>query len=81
MSEPMPGLLVARHVLWRIAMLCTVVSVVVVVITSLIPGATLSATFGFAAVLTGIFLYTGIACWIAYAVVRLVATYRLKSPE
>lgn len=62
-------------------MFCTVVSLGVILVSVFIPGVTTANGYGFLFVLVGIILYAGIACWIAYGVVWLVATYRLKSLE
>lgn len=81
MTERTPGLLVARHVLWRIALTCTVASLAVIATTSLIPGVSIANGYRFVYVLVGIILYAGIACWIAYGVVRMIGTYRYKTSE
>ena len=62
-------------------MLCTIVSVAAVVITSLIPGTSMSDGFKFVTILMGIVFYIGVACWIAYAVVRMVGRERLADEE
>lgn len=77
-TQRAPGLLVARRVLWRIAMLCTIVGLSVVVATSLIPGGTEFNGFQAVAVIAAAVVYIGVAVWIAYAIVRMVGRERLS---
>ncbi len=77
MSDQTPGLLVARRVLFKIALWCTVLSVATIAITSLIPGTATTNGFEFVTILMAIVFYIGVACWIAYAVVRMVGRERL----
>jgi protein-S-isoprenylcysteine O-methyltransferase Ste14 len=78
MTQRVPGLLVARHVLWRIAMLCTVVGLVLVAVGVTV--GTLSTNpdpnlwIGY---IGAVLFYVGVACWIAYAIVRMVGRERL----
>lgn len=73
-----PGLLVARRVLWKIAMLCTVVGLVAVAGSVVADAVTDRGNpVKFIGFIGAGLVWIAVALWIAYSVVRMVGRERL----
>lgn len=79
----MPGLLVARYVLWKIGMFCLVIGLAIVAtVVTIVPALTgARSDMDWIGFIGAGLVWVSVPVWLAYMVVRMVGRYRLPDDE